>query len=93
VAVTADAQGRVTLFIADYYNAVVRVVGPDGIMRRMESNGREQFGAPSRVAVSPGREWLYVVDSSEGRIVALAVPAPTSSESADVVTDAGTAPR
>ena len=46
----AEAGGKVTLFIADYYNGHVRAVGPDGIIRDLSDEGREAFGAPSRLA-------------------------------------------
>ena len=39
-----------TIFIADYYNGRVRAVGPDGIIRDVSDEGREAFGAPTRVA-------------------------------------------
>ena len=32
--------GRVTIFIADYYNGRVRAVGPDGIIRNVSDEGR-----------------------------------------------------
>ena len=70
VAVVADAQGTLTLFIADYYNGHVRAVGPDGVIREV-SGGGEALGAPTRVAYSPLRGWLYVTDSSRDRIVVL----------------------
>ena len=41
---------RLTIFIADYYNGHVRAVGPDGIIRDVSDEGREAFGAPTRVA-------------------------------------------
>jgi hypothetical protein len=68
---------ELTLFIADSYNAVVRAVGPDGVMR-IVSGGGEVFGAPSRVAFAPARGWLYVADSMEARLVALAIGQPST---------------
>ena len=50
VAVVPEPGGKVTIFIADYYNGHVRAVGPDGIIRDVSDEGRAAFGAPSRVA-------------------------------------------
>ena len=79
VAVVADAAGRVTLFITDYYNSRVRAVGPDGIIRNVSDGGRGAFGAPTRVAFAPRRGWLYVADSSRDQLVVLNISrlAPT----------------
>jgi GT2 family glycosyltransferase/DNA-binding beta-propeller fold protein YncE len=74
IAVTPDGDGRVTLFIADYYNGRVRAVGPDGIIRDVGDAGREAFGAPTRVAYAPKTGWLYVADSSGDRLVVLNIP-------------------
>jgi DNA-binding beta-propeller fold protein YncE len=74
VAVVSDASGRLTIFIADYYNGRVRAVGPDGIIRDVGDEGREAFGAPTRVAYAPRRGWLYVTDSSRDQIVSLNIP-------------------
>jgi GT2 family glycosyltransferase/sugar lactone lactonase YvrE len=77
IAVEAEPGGKVTLFIADYYNGHVRAVGPDGIIRDLSDEGREAFGAPTRVAFAtngPRRGWLYVADSSEDKIVPLIIP-------------------
>ncbi|MBI4484781.1 MAG: hypothetical protein HY655_02110, partial [Acidobacteria bacterium] len=76
IAVVADARGKVTLFIADYYNGHVRAVGPDGIIREVTGGGPETLGAPTRVAFSPRRGWLYITDSSRDRIVVLNIPQP-----------------
>jgi GT2 family glycosyltransferase/DNA-binding beta-propeller fold protein YncE len=74
VAVVHEAGGKVTIFIADYYNGFVRAVGPDGIIRNLSGEGRETFGAPTRVAYDPRRGFLYVADSSQDRVVPLIVP-------------------
>lgn len=74
IAVTPDGEGRVTLFIADYYNGRVRAVGPDGVIRDVGDAGREAFGAPTRVAYAPKTGWLYVADSSRDRLVVLNIP-------------------
>jgi hypothetical protein len=77
VAVVPEPGGKVTLFIADFYNGHVRAVGPDGIIRDVSDEGREAFGAPTRVAFAlsgPKRGWLYVADSSEDKIVPLIIP-------------------
>jgi hypothetical protein len=41
----------VTIFIADYYNAFVRAVGPDAIIRNVAGEGRVVLGLP--IAPSP----------------------------------------
>ena len=77
IAIVAEPGGKVTIFIADYYNGHVRAVGPDGIIRDLSGKGRTAFGAPTRVAFAatgPRRGWLYVTDSSRDRIVVLNVP-------------------
>ena len=77
VAIVPEANGSVMLFIADYYNGRVRAVGADGIIRNVSDEGREAFGAPTRVAFAhggPRQGWLYVADSSRDRIVALNIP-------------------
>jgi hypothetical protein len=74
VAVVAEPGGKVTVFIADYYNGHVRAVGPDGIIRDLSDEGREAFGAPTRVAYAPKRGFLYVADSSNDRVVPLIIP-------------------
>jgi sugar lactone lactonase YvrE len=76
VAVVPEPGGKVTIFIADYYNGKVRAVGPDGIIRDLSDEGRAVFGAPSRVAFAaagPRRGWLYVADSSQDKIVPLII--------------------
>ena len=62
------------IFIADYYNGLVRAVGPDGIIRNVSDEGRAAFGAPTRVAFEPKSAWLYVADSSKDQVVALNIP-------------------
>ena len=78
VALVSDPNGAVsTLFVADYYNGHVRAIGPDGIIRDVSDEGREVFGAPTRVAFAlggPRRGWLYVTDSSRDQIVAMSIP-------------------
>ena len=77
VAVVPEPDGKVTVFIADYYNGRVRAVGPDGIIRDLGREGSEAFGAPSRVAFAAGgprRGWLYVADSGQDKIVPLIIP-------------------
>ncbi len=74
IALASAADGGLTLFIADYYNGVVRAVGPDGVIRDVTGNSRTTFDAPTRVAFAkagPRRGWLYVTDSSNDRIVPL----------------------
>ena len=74
IALVPDGNGTVTIFIADYYNAFIRAVGPDAIIRNVAGEGRVVLGSPSRVAFEPRRGWLYVADSSNNRIVALDIP-------------------
>ena len=71
IALVPESNGRVTIFIADYYNGHVRAVGPDGIIREVSDGGRAEFGAPSRVAYGAQRGRLYVADSSRDRLVIL----------------------
>jgi DNA-binding beta-propeller fold protein YncE len=65
-------EGGTTLFIADSYNAVVRMVGPDGVMHTLDSG--ETLLAPARVAYAPASGWLYVTDAADDKLVALSVP-------------------
>jgi O-antigen biosynthesis protein len=77
IAIVNEPDGRITIFIADFYNSSVRAVGPDGIIRDLTDEGREAFGAPTRVAFAasgPKRGWLYVADSSEDKVVPLIIP-------------------
>ncbi|MBZ5555926.1 MAG: glycosyltransferase [Acidobacteriia bacterium] len=77
VAVVPEPGGKVTIFIADFYNGHVRAVGPDGVIRDVSDEGRQAFGAPTRVAYAatgPHRGWLYVTDSSEDKVVPLIIP-------------------
>jgi DNA-binding beta-propeller fold protein YncE len=77
VAVVAEGKGKVTVFIADYYNGHVRAVGPDGVIRDLSDEGKTAFGAPTRVAFASGGPhagWLYVTDSSRDTIVPLILP-------------------
>jgi O-antigen biosynthesis protein len=77
IAVVPEPDGKVTLFIADYYNGRVRAVGPDGIIRDLSDDARQAFDAPSRVAFAasgPRRGWLYVADSAQDKIVPLIIP-------------------
>jgi DNA-binding beta-propeller fold protein YncE len=73
IAVVPETPGRVTLYIADYYNARVREVTPDGIIQDVGSQGRVNFGAPTRAAFAPKRGSLWVADSSLDRLVAVRV--------------------
>ncbi|HKB12702.1 MAG TPA: glycosyltransferase [Vicinamibacterales bacterium] len=74
VAIVPEPGGKVTIFIADYYNGHVRAVAPDGIIRDLSDEGREAFGAPTRLAYDPRRGFLYVADSSQDRVVPLIIP-------------------
>jgi hypothetical protein len=74
IALVEDPLGRVTVFIADYYNGTVRAVDLNGVMRNVSGEGRVKFGAPSRGAFAPGTGWLYVADASNNQVVALNIP-------------------
>jgi GT2 family glycosyltransferase/sugar lactone lactonase YvrE len=75
IAIVPDALGRLTLFVADFYNGRVRTVGPDGVIRDVGADAGA-LGAPTRVAYGTirGAAWLYVSDSSNDHVVALSVP-------------------
>jgi O-antigen biosynthesis protein len=77
IAVVAEGKGKVTIFIADYYNQHVRAVGPDGVIRDLSDQGKTAFGAPTRVSYAtsgPRSGWLYVADSSQDKIVSFFIP-------------------
>ena len=74
IAVVADANKAVTIFIADFYNGLIRAVGPDGTIRSIGDKSNATLGAPSRVAYEPKEGWLYVADSSNDRLVVLNIP-------------------
>jgi GT2 family glycosyltransferase/DNA-binding beta-propeller fold protein YncE len=79
IALGEDAAGRVTMiFIADYYNALVRVVEADGTIGNLSDEGRLVLGAPSRVAFDSTRNRLYIADSSNNQIVAVDIPKNTA---------------
>ena len=66
IALAEDQRGGVTtIFIADYYNGLVRAVNPDGIIRNVSDDGRVTLGAPSRVAFSARTNRLFVADSRD----------------------------
>ena len=74
IAVVNEPGGKVTIFIADFYNNSVRAVGPDGIIRDLTDEGREAFGTPTRVAYDPRSGFLYVADSLDDKVVPLIIP-------------------
>jgi len=76
LAVVADADGRATIYIADYYNGHVRVVTPDGVIRDLSEDGRTTFGTPTRVAYAAGRGTVWVADSSGDRLIAFTIRQP-----------------
>jgi O-antigen biosynthesis protein len=71
VALASD-NGRITVYIADYYNGLVRAVSPDGVIRNVSDTG--VFGAPTRIAFEPKGGWLYTFDSSTDRVIAINIP-------------------
>ncbi len=76
ISVVPDADGKRTIFIADFYNGRVRAVGPDGTIRAVSTGSRDGIAAPTRVAygTTRGLGWLYVTDPSNDRIVAFPIP-------------------
>jgi hypothetical protein len=78
IAVVPDSSGRVTIFIADYYNGSVRAVSPDGVIRDVGSEYRRTFGEPTRVAFAPKRGSLWIADSSQDQLVALTLRRPAA---------------
>jgi GT2 family glycosyltransferase/sugar lactone lactonase YvrE len=75
IAVLPEPGGKVTVFIADFYNQNVRAVGPDGIIRSLSDDGSAVFGEPTRVAYAPRRNVLWVADAStKSRLVPLSLP-------------------
>ena len=68
-----EGDGRITLYIADYYNGRVRAVTPDGIIGTSGAMVASAFGAPTRAAFAPKRASLWVADSSLDRLVALRI--------------------
>ncbi|HWW83355.1 MAG TPA: glycosyltransferase, partial [Vicinamibacterales bacterium] len=75
VAVVPWPGGKVTIFVADYYNDKVRAVGPDGIIRSVNDEGREVLSNPTRLAFDgrKGSVWVAVADANRNRILALNV--------------------
>jgi sugar lactone lactonase YvrE len=79
IAIVPDGpNGAVTLYIADYYNARVRAVGPDGIIRDVGSVERLKFGAPTRVAYAAERGYLWIADASRDKLVNFKLRVPTA---------------
>jgi GT2 family glycosyltransferase/sugar lactone lactonase YvrE len=76
IAVAPEAEGGVTIYIADYYNGHVRAVGPDGIIRDISAEGQVTFGTPTRVAYAARRGTLWIADSSGDKLIAFAVHKP-----------------
>ncbi len=75
LALVDDPRDGVTvIFIADYWNALVRAVGPDGVIRNVTDEGRLVLGSPSRVAFDMVRNRLYVADSSNNQVVGIDIP-------------------
>ncbi|HEV3141455.1 MAG TPA: hypothetical protein VGY57_13105, partial [Vicinamibacterales bacterium] len=74
IAVVPEPGGKVTIFIADFYSANVRAVGPDGIIRNLTDEARVSFDQPTRVAYSARRGLLWVADASTNVIKSLAIP-------------------
>jgi GT2 family glycosyltransferase/sugar lactone lactonase YvrE len=77
VAIVSETNGRVSIFIADYYNQRVRAVGPDGIIRDLSDGEHAAFAGPTRVAYvsnGPHTGWLWVADPSQDKLVSLIIP-------------------
>jgi DNA-binding beta-propeller fold protein YncE len=92
IALVQDAVGRLTVFIADYYNGTIRAVDINGVMRNVSGEGRVKFGAPSRVAFAPGTGWLYVADASNNQVVALNIPVAVLARGRGIAPRGGTPP-
>jgi GT2 family glycosyltransferase/DNA-binding beta-propeller fold protein YncE len=76
IALGVEPSG-LTIYIADYYNGLVRAVGPEGIIRTVSSSGHAAFGAPTRVAFDQKSRWLYVFDASTDQVVVVNIPKST----------------
>jgi GT2 family glycosyltransferase/DNA-binding beta-propeller fold protein YncE len=74
LALVEGPRGVTMIFIADYYNALVRAVGADGVIQNVTDEGRLVLGSPSRVAFDALRNRLYVADSTNNQIVAIDIP-------------------
>jgi GT2 family glycosyltransferase len=76
ISVVPEPGGKVTLFIADFYNRNVRAVGPNGMIRSLTDEGHAEFDQPTRVAYSNRQGRLWVVDSSSDhpKVVYLVIP-------------------
>src|SRR5439155_15360939 len=77
IAIVDEPNGKVTIFIADSYNAVVRAVGPDGIIRDLRSDASVPLETPTRVAFvnnGPHRGRLWVADPDGNALVSLQIP-------------------
>src|SRR5205814_7530005 len=92
LALVESTLGRLTIFVADYYNGTVRAVDPNGVMRNVSDEGRVKFGAPSRVAFAAGTGWLYVADSSNNQVVALNIPVAVLARGRGIAPRGGTPP-
>ena len=73
IALAPAPDGTITVFIADYYNAALRAVGPDHVIRSVGTEGGVVFDTPSRLAFNPNGSLLWVSDSSKDQIVPLTV--------------------
>jgi hypothetical protein len=63
-------NGRgLTVYVADYFNGSIRVIGPGGIISTV--GGPRRFTTPSRLAYRTGG-WLYVASDS-GDVTAINV--------------------
>ena len=79
IALGEDAAGNVTMiFIADYWNGLVRVVESSGTIRNLSDEGRLVLGAPSRVAFDSLKSRLYIADSSNNQIIFVDIPKSTA---------------
>jgi sugar lactone lactonase YvrE len=72
LALVPVGRQRVVIYIADYYNNRVRMVGVDGRISTVA--GLDRFTSPSRLAMRPGG-WLYVANDA-GAVTAVNVNKP-----------------
>ncbi|RYE84313.1 MAG: hypothetical protein EOO65_02505, partial [Methanosarcinales archaeon] len=64
VAVLSDAQGRLTLFIADFYNNVIRFVDAGGIISTVVGNGTQGYsgdGGDAKLATLNGPSYVLPI--------------------------------
>ncbi len=77
IAIVDQPNGKVTIFIADTNNGIVRAVGPDGLIHDLRSSS-VPLETPTRVAFvnnGPHRGRLWVADPDGNALVSLQIQA------------------